>query len=305
MFVVRNYVTMCGTVACALGIGYLMQNGPSAQRNAAQAGIDVASASEQSSVLSGLEDIVLTSATPSDAIPGNAPPVPRGVPSAVRPTDCNISARATAVPGAMARLTLKAPCNAEERVEVHHSGLTVSQMTDTSGALQMTIPALSEYAIFLISFEDETGTVATTHVSDIAKYNRVALQWQGETELQIHALEFGASYGGDGHVWDDASAQGTGDIVRLGQQGLSKTQNIEVYSFPSGASDRSGTINLTVEAEVTEANCGHTLNVQALELLSDRRLRSRDMSLDLPDCSHAGEFLVLNNLLSDLTIAAK
>ena len=64
-------------------------------------------------------------------------------------------------------------------------------------------------------------------------------------------------------------------------------------------------IDLTVEAEVTEANCGQTLNVQALELLSDRRLRSRDMSLTLPDCSQAGEFLVLNNLLSDLTIAAK
>ncbi len=305
MFVVRNYVTMCGTVACALGIGYLMQNGSSAQPNGAQGGIDVASASQQSSVLSGLEDIVLTSATPSDANPGNATPATRGVPSAPKTSDCNISARAVAVSGAMARLSLKAPCNPEERVEIHHSGLTVSQMTDSYGVLQMTIPALSEYAIFLISFEDETGTVATTHVTDIAQYNRVALQWQGETELQIHALEFGASYGSDGHVWDGASAQGTGDIVRLGQQGLSKTQNIEVYSFPAGTSDQSGTIDLTVEAEVTEANCGHTLNVQALELLSDRRLRSRDMSLALPDCSRAGEFLVLNNLLSDLTIAAK
>ncbi|WP_171234676.1 hypothetical protein [Ruegeria sp. HKCCA6837] len=305
MFVVRNYVTMCGTVACALGIGYLMQNGSSAQPDGAQAGIDVASASEQSSVLSGLEDIVLTSATPSDANPGNAASAPRGVPSALKPSDCNISARAVAVSGAMARVSLKAPCNAEERVEVHHSGLTVSQMTDASGGLQMNIPALSEYAIFLISFEDETGTVATTHVTDIAQYNRVALQWQGETELQIHALEFGASYGGDGHVWDDASAKGAGKVLRLGQIGHEKAQNIEVYSFPAGASDQSGTIDLTVEAEVTEANCGRTLNVQALELLPDRRLRSRDMSLTLPDCSQAGEFLVLKNLLSDLTIAAK
>ncbi|WP_050604588.1 hypothetical protein [Ruegeria sp. 6PALISEP08] len=309
MFVVRNYVTMCGTVACALGIGYLMQNGPTAQHNRAQAGVDVASAAQQSSVLSGLEDIVLTSATPSDtpsdAVPGNTAPVSRVAPSAPGTSDCNISARAIAVPGAMARLSLKAPCKTEERVEIHHSGLTVSKMTDASGALQMTIPALSEYAIFLISFEDETGSVATTHVTDIAEYNRVALQWQGETELQIHALEFGASYGGNGHVWDDASANGAGDVLRLGQTGHEKAQNIEVYSFPAGATDQSGTIDLTVEAEVTEANCGHTLNVQALELLSDRRLRSRDMSLTLPDCSQAGEFLVLNNLLSDLTIATK
>ncbi|AXT27763.1 hypothetical protein D1823_15030 [Ruegeria sp. AD91A] len=305
MFVVRNYVTMCGTVACALGIGYLMQNGSPAQPAGAQQGVDVASASEQSSVLSGLDGIVQTSATVSDAIPGNATPVSRAVPAPSRPSDCSISARAVAVPGAMARLSLKAPCHKNERVEVHHSGLTVSQKTNESGALDMTIPALSEYAIFLISFENEAGTVATTHVTDIAEYDRVALQWQGDTELQIHALEFGASYGSSGHVWDDASAKGAGEVLRLGQAGLGDTKNVQVYSFPAGTTDRSGTIDLTVEAEVTEANCGHTLNVQALELLSDRRLRSRDMSLTLPDCSQAGEFLVLNNLLSDLTIAAK
>lgn len=305
MFVVRNYVTMCGTVACALGIGYLMQNGPTAQPANAGDSVDVASASQQSSVLSGLDAIVLTSAPASDADSGAAAPEPRAVPSAPKTTDCNISARAVAVPGAMAQLSLRAPCHRNERVEIHHSGLTVSQNTDDYGALGMTIPALSEYAIFLISFEDETGTVATTHVTDIAEYDRVVLQWQGDTELQIHALEFGASYGSSGHVWDESSANGAGEVLRLGQTGLGSAKNIEVYSFPTGASGRSGTIDLTVEAEVTESNCGQTLNVQALELLSDSRLRSRDMSLTLPDCSQAGEFLVLNNLLSDLTIAAK
>ncbi|WP_298851271.1 hypothetical protein [uncultured Ruegeria sp.] len=305
MFVVRNYVTMCGTVACALGIGYLMQNGSPAQPVSAQDGVDVASASKQSSVLSGLDGIVLTSATASNAAPDAAAPETRAVPSTPKVSDCSISARADAVPGAMARVSLKAPCHRNERVEIHHSGLTLSHKTDDSGALGITIPALSEYAIFLISFENETGTVATTHVTDIAEFDRVALQWRGDTELQIHALEFGASYGSKGHVWDDASANGAGQVLRLGQPGLGEAQNIEVYSFPAGTSDQSGTIDLTVEAEVTEANCGHTLNVQALELLSDRRLRSRDMSLSLPDCSQTGEFLVLNNLLSDLTIAAK
>lgn len=305
MFVVRNYVTMCGTVACALGIGYLMQNGPAAQQNRVQGGVDVASVADQSSILSGLDSIVLTSATVSDADPVTVTPAPRAVPTAPKTSNCRISAHANAAPGAMAHLSLKAPCHKNERIEIHHSGLTVSQMTDASGALDMAIPALSEYAIFLFSFEDETGTVATTHVPEIAGFDRVVLQWQGDTELQIHALEFGASYGADGHVWDDASAEGAGKVMRLGQSGSGMTQNIEVYSFPASTSDQSGTIDLTVEAEVTDANCGHTLNVQSLELLSDRRLRSRDMSVTLPDCSRAGEFLVLNNLLSDLTIAAK
>jgi hypothetical protein len=56
---------------------------------------------------------------------------------------------------------------------------------------------------------------------------------------------------------------------------------------------------------VTEANCGQTLSAQSLELGADRRLRSRDLILNLPDCSQAGEFMVLNNLLQDLKVAAK
>lgn len=309
MFVVRNYVTMCGTVACALGIGYLMQNGTSAQPNGAQEGVAVASVTEQASVLAGLDSIVLTSSSSAGAASGDAPTAQRTLRStpgaAQKQANCNLSARATARPGANARLTIKAPCHSNERIEIHHSGLTVTQMTDDKGALNLTIPALSEYAIFLISFEDQTGTVATTHISDIAEYDRVALQWQGDTDLQIHALEFGANYGGQGHVWADTDAKGAGNVVHLGHSGFVDAQNIEVYSFPAGQSDQSGSIDLTVEAEVTEANCGRSLSVQSLELRSDRRLRSRDLKLALPDCSKAGEFLVLNNLFQDLTIAAK
>ncbi|WP_299890670.1 hypothetical protein [uncultured Ruegeria sp.] len=309
MFVVRNYVTMCGTVACALGIGYLMQNGTSAQPSGAQDNVPVASTADQASVLAGLESIVLTSSSPSDAIAEHTSVVSTTTRTLPAPTrtqkNCAMGARAVAVPGAKARLRVKAPCHLEKRVEIHHSGLTVTQMTDKNGALNLTIPALSEYAIFLISFEDETGTVATTHVPDIAEHERVVLQWRGDTALQIHALEFGASYGGEGHIWADTSAYGAGNVVSLGHSGLVEAQNIEVYSFPTGQADQSGTIDLTVEAEVTEANCGQTLSAQSLELRADRRLRSRDLILNLPDCSQAGEFMVLNNLLQDLKVAAK
>ncbi len=306
MFVVRNYVTMCGTVACALAIGYLMQNGSAAQPNEAQ---DTASLTNQNSVLAGLDSIVLTSASPNDADSGQKTVTvepTRAEPQAREPhQNCNLTARAIAVPGAQARLSIKSPCQSNARVNIHHSGLTVTQITDENGALNVTIPALSEYAIFLISFPDQSGTVATTHVPDINQFDRVALQWQGDAALQIHALEFGANYGGDGHVWADSTTAGAGSVVSLGHTGLVDANNIEIYSFPAGQSQQSGTIDLTVEAEVTETNCGRDLNVQSIELRADNRLRSRDLSLAVPDCTQTGEFLVLNNLLSDLTIAAK
>lgn len=305
MFVIKNYVTTGGTVACALAIGYLMQNGSPASPTGTQEPERVVS---QASIIPGLEGIVLTSSTPARNTEPDTVSTQRIVKtSRSAPSDdgdCNLSARAHAVPGAAARLIVKAPCHGDERIEVHHSGLTITQKTDANGVLDLTIPALSEYAIFLISLEDQKGTVATTHVSDIGQYSRVALQWQGDTDLQIHALEFGASYGDAGHVSASSDAQGTGNIVHLAQPAFSDARNVEVYSFPVGQSQRSGSIELTVEAEVTAVNCGKDLNVQSLELRGDQKLRSRELALSFPDCSRAGEFLVLNNLFQNLTIAA-
>jgi len=304
LFVIRNYVTTFGTLACALGIGYFIQNDSAAQPNPAQASVAVAS--DQASALDGLESIVLTSAAPAEADPAPVSRTMRPEPnSSSNPEICTLNARATARPGAMARLSIKAPCQADTRVEIHHSGLTLTQRTDSNGKLDLTIPALSEYAIFLISFADQSGTVATTHISDIDNYDRVALQWRGPSNLQIHALEFGASYGAPGHVWAGQTARGEGDVVHLGQAGFSDALNAEIYSFPTGQSENSGPITLTVEAEVTQENCGGDLNLQSLERRSDNRLRSQNLTLSMPDCSRAGEFLVLNNLLADLTIAAK
>ncbi|WP_170335701.1 hypothetical protein [Ruegeria arenilitoris] len=307
MFVIKNYVTTCGTVACALAIGYLMQNGPNAQHKGAT--IQHASVTNESSVIPGLESVVLTSTSPADTESSVTSPANRTI--RAKPTDpqqqvdCNLSARAVAAPQAAARLTLKAPCKPSQNVELHHSGMTFTARTDEDGRIDLTIPVLSEYAIFLISFEDNAGTVATTHVPDFAAYNRVALQWRGNTELQLHALEFGASYGEAGHVWANPQAQGVGNVVHLGVAGSASAHNVELYTFPAGQTDQNGEIALTVEAEVTEANCGRELSVQSLEIRADRRLRSRDLTLPMPDCSADQNFLVLNNLFEDLTIAAK
>ena len=305
MFVIKNYVTTGGTVACALAIGYLMQSGSAQQPNAEPSGERVASLSEQDSALTGLESVVLTSSSPTETRPKDLSQSIRSAPETSRlPSNCDMSARAMAVPGANVRLRVKAPCHANETIEVHHNGLVFSTETDALGGLNLTIPALSEYAIFLISLPDEKGTVATTHVPEINSFNRVALQWQGETDLQLHALEFGAGYGEEGHVWSGSQTGGAGSVIHLGQGGSDVARNIEVYSYPIETATEAGSITLSVETEVTEANCGKPLSVQSLEWRAER-LRSHDLSLDMPGCEAAGDFLVLNNLFSDLTIAAK
>ncbi|WP_170391351.1 hypothetical protein [Ruegeria arenilitoris] len=305
MFVIRNYVTTGGTVACALAIGYLMQNGPASQPDVQETRQAMIQPSGEGTVIAGLEGIVLTSATPnaSTAPEPSAKVPPRAEPAVPQAqVNCDLRARAMAAPNATARLTLKAPCNPDETVELHHSGMTFSARTDKDGRLDLSIPALSEYAIFLISFKNQRGTVATTHIPDFSDYDRVALQWTGDTDLQLHALEFGASYGEAGHVWSNAGSSGTGQVVHFGMAG---ERNVEIYSVPRNLADANGTVALSVEAEVTPRNCGQDLDLQALELLDDQGLRSRELSITLPACDSGQDFLVLNNLFQDLTIAAK
>ena len=299
MFVIRNYVTTGGTVACALAIGYLMQYGPAAQSAASRSAGQTAVA--DSTMIAGLEDIVLTSASP---VTGDTPTPDTARPAPAAPTataDCGLRARATTAPMASARVVVTAPCHPNQTVELLHSGMVFTGQTDQDGILDLTIPVLAEYAIFLISFDDKLGTVATTHVPEIAGFDRVALQWSGNTDLQLHALEFGASYGEAGHVWSNAEAQGTG---RVNHYGAGDGRKVEIYSIPKDGNGTDGSVALTVEAEVTPENCGQELSMQSLELLSDQELRSRELSLVLPACDSGQDFLVLNNLFQDLTIAS-
>ncbi|UWQ79252.1 hypothetical protein K3725_18470 [Leisingera sp. S132] len=60
---------------------------------------------------------------------------------------------------------------------------------------------------------------------------------------------------------------------------------------------------MTAEAEVTGRNCGQDIIAQALRLTGGR-LTSRDLVMVMPDCEAQRSFLVLNNLLEDLKIAA-
>jgi hypothetical protein len=125
----------------------------------------------------------------------------------------------------------------------------------------------------------------------------------------MHAREFGANYGDVGHVWKDtprdpnAVDTGLGFLTRLGNRDVAEDWVAEVYSFPKGMTQQSGTVDLSIEAEITALNCGQEIEAQSLEVvLGD--VKSRDLSLAVPNCDAKGTFLVLNNLVEDLKVAS-
>ncbi|APG48845.1 hypothetical protein [Phaeobacter porticola] len=299
--------TLCG----ALAIGLVMQTTAGKPQVSKSAEVAVAEASMvevsvspetselQSDALLEIESISLTAATPSSS-ENNDPQTIRQTPE----TSCALTAEAVASPMAEVRLTVLSLCRPSERVTIHHNGMMFSSRLDTTGALTIQVPALSSTAVFIVEPQTGRGTVATAMVPDLDLVNRVVLQWGGNSGFELHAREFGAGYGSMGHVWRGAElAAGRGSVVQLGDASQLAPRLAEIYSVPRLGGNKSGAIDLTVEAEVTAINCGRDVSAQTLEL-RDGALRTRDLTLAMPDCAATGDFLVLNNLLETMKIAA-
>lgn len=215
-------------------------------------------------------------------------------------------------PAAMVELTLSAPCRADATVEVRAGPLQFTARTDALGVLRLSVPALETEMPLGVRFADGSEVTAEIASPDAAKFTRVALQWQGAgSGLHIHALEFGARYGEPGHVWAEAprapevALTGRGGfLTRLGT-GTGETDRLaEVYTYPLGVSERDGLVRLSVEAEITAANCGRDVTGQTLQPGIDGRPESVEISFAMPGCDAIGEFLVLKNVLRDLKVAA-
>ncbi len=335
-------ITAGGTLMCALGIGYFMQSSqaPSAPQTivttaglisgpaqpAPEAIVKDMEMSEDQSI--DLGDVTLTSAArakPDAPAASELPaqpvvevalkdePVVQPETTEIEPDlACEYVLKASSEAAAMVRLALSAPCMADERFTLHHNGMMISEVTDADGTSELVVPALSENAIFIVAFPNGEGAVANAQVSSLEYYDRAIVQWRGKGGMHIHALEFGADYGAEGHVSVEAArdqsvaALGQGGfITRHGAGDLDDALMAEVYTFPTGVMTRDGDVALRVEAEVTAANCGRDVEAQSIQKKADGTLKTQDLVLAMPNCNAIGDFLVLNNLLNDLKIAAK
>lgn len=243
----------------------------------------------------------------ADLLP--TPAVAAATPQADR---CEAALDAAVGRAALVTLTLSAPCQPETQVTLHHQGMMFTLTTDGDGRAEAEVPALDVAAIFIASFPDGAGAVAAAEVPALANFDRAVLQWQGEAALQLHAREFGAGYGEAGHVWlasaraaDEAIAGEGGFLTRLGDGTGPAPLFAEVYTFPTAAIRRGGDVVLTVEAEITEATCGREVTAQSIQIRPDAAPKALDLTMTLPGCDAVGDFVVLNTMLEDLTLAAR
>lgn len=224
---------------------------------------------------------------------------------------CETQVSAKAGPAATVILGVSSSCRTSERVEVMHDRLRFAVQTDGTGMAEVSVPALGEVAVFILQFEDGEVATATARIPEAADFDRVAIQWSGDNAMQIHAYEFGAGYFDDGHVWNENprtasfAQDGKGGFLSvLGDPDLTDPLMAEVYSYPQGASRTNGVVRVSIEAEVTAANCEREISAETLQPGYDGTLQSADVTLAVPSCDAVGEFLVLKNMIRDLKLAA-
>ena len=324
----KEILTAVGALGCAIAIGFVMQKSETAQelygKEAPSEAPLLQGASAENSLLD-VQEITLTSGEfetgislpepDAEVVTASAPSsilqelvVPE---TAVTPA-CKITANARPVAAAMVNLTMEAACLPNERVTVHHNGMIFTVTTSAEGKVKLKVPALTKEAVFILAFTNGEGAVAQTTVEELEDFDRAVLQWKGNTGFQIHAREFGADYGSKGHLWEGApgdiaaAVAGSGGVLtRHGDIESAEPLLAEVYSFPKAYNELSGSISLSVETEVTEANCGLEIEAQSLELQPDGQIKTQNLTLPVPECDAKGSFLVLNNLLQDLKVAGR
>ncbi|MEP3845952.1 MAG: hypothetical protein ABJM43_11490 [Paracoccaceae bacterium] len=224
---------------------------------------------------------------------------------------CLVTGSAQTLPAAFVSLTVDAPCLPNARFNVHHQGMMFTAATDDDGHASLSIPALASDAIFIMSFQQGAAAVVTAQVANVEKYDRMVLQWHGETGFELHARDFGATYGEDGHIRSGAEqtlssliASEKGFVHRLGLNDGGDGSVAEVYTYPVGSSQHVRLIDVSAEAQVSMKNCGRNITAQSLEQ-ANGVLRKQDLTLSVPPCDTVGSYMVLNNLVSDLKVAAK
>ncbi|TKZ19352.1 translocase [Shimia litoralis] len=334
--VYRRYALAGATFSVAISIGFLMQSGEAnsagrlSQQPASGVTPDLGAATparlppEALPPLSDVQDLSALPMLPREIGPKADFPsqpviltVSRDSPVGMMPEEettpmlgCDVALLAEPEAGAMVRVSLSAPCLMGERVTLHHSDMRFTELVGADGMLTVSIPALTEQAVFIVAFANGEGAVASANVPSLPFYDRVVVQWKGPVGLQLHAREYEADYGSDGHVWRGASrdvsilANGQGGyLTRLGNTQTPDALMAEIYTFPSGTAPLQGHVRLSVEAEVDAVNCSKDVTAQSIQLRSDKPPKLQDFHLTLPDCDAVGEFLVLKNLLEDLTIA--
>lgn len=220
---------------------------------------------------------------------------------------CGLDVTLQAAPAAMIALGVAAPCHPGAEITVTHSDLDIAVRTDVVGLLTLDLPALESPARVTVRLPDGTEEAAQAVVPDLGDFERVALSWRGDLDMELHAIEAGAAWMSAGHLHrgaprgPEAAANGGTFLTLLGEAGVETPRMAQVLTVPRG---RAAGMSLSIDAPITQANCAAPAEAGILQAGGGRGVRMMPLRFTYPGCDAVGDTLVLQNVLRDPRLAA-
>lgn len=176
-------------------------------------------------------------------------------PAAIGPADCTPSLSTRPGQGGMVRIGVAADCYASRTFVLLHAGLEFGGRFSADGVAEMEIPVLEIAPEISARFDD--GVIATAPLNvdlrSVEQTHRVAIAWTAPVNLDLHAFEYSAGFGADGHVWEQNPREFR-DVRRPGggfHSSFPATavngQSIEVYTFWANRRTQPGFMRIVVD----------------------------------------------------------
>jgi len=149
-----------------------------------------------------------------------------------------------------------------QRVRLRYDTIEIIRKLDGRGNLDMVFDGFAgDRTPITVQFEDDTFIEKPLQALDLERVTKVTVIWRAAVNLDLHAFEYAADMGTEGHVW--ASAPSSREAVEVamrrekrGRGFLSFTSDgsaggdqFEVYTFIHANGQNGGAVKLAVDYE--------------------------------------------------------
>ena len=209
--------------------------------------------------------------------------------------DAAIAARRSAF--ATVDLAVTLPCAPNRHVVIQHEGLRISGQTDADGHLQINLPAVTVEAEFTVLLNNIEYARVSLPVPAVRNYHRAILHWRGDSNLQLHAFEAGATVGDAGHIWSASAPDNSGErgfVQRYGLAQLDLPYLAEVLTYPAERGLIDDHLSLQVGVTLAEKSCGQALRAGAYQVYGGEVSQAHTISASIPRCDGEGKIVMID-----------
>ncbi len=187
-------------------------------------------------------------------------------------TVCNENpvVKLTPLSGGKTSISIDGKCRHNQTVQIEYAGLKLDKKLDENGQLALTLDCFAgDKSPINFQFEDKHKIVRKPVALDLDKVTKVAVIWKGSANLNLHAFEYMAGAGQEGHVWENNPSSFRKAMYKTKQTGRghgfissaqtygSEEQKVEVYTFLNTKRQQDGVVKLALDYQLKGNNLHH------------------------------------------------